>query len=418
MKYKLSPPQAIHELGQRANQEDSLYPAADRLTADDRLFIVCDGMGGHDCGEVASQLVCNALSEFVNTHTHADQPFSETMFRKALAYAYQKLDATPDDPTQKQMGTTLTLLRLHRGGCLAAHIGDSRIYQIRPSEHRIIYRSRDHSLVNDLFEAGEISEEELKTSPQKNVITRCMMAHQQPHSEATIVELTDIEPGDYFLLCTDGMLEKMSDEELTDIISDPEETDETKAIILKRETADNRDNHSALLVHIDELTVEKTDILKRSEKSEEASTRRQERGERSKIGFERRGENDESVQVVSHSQQPTTHSPQNHSLPKHSSQKARGKNLLIALITTVAVAAICLIFYFSSTRKQPDNLPKNDIEEFSKPDMLKKTKAKTKKSSTKSDKKRHKKANTADEPEPMTTDEPIDFEPTTMSEQD
>ena len=64
MRYLLSKPQSIQELGQRANQEDTIFPEPDKSTATDRLFIVCDGMGGHYCGEVASETVCNAITEY------------------------------------------------------------------------------------------------------------------------------------------------------------------------------------------------------------------------------------------------------------------------------------------------------------------------------------------------------------------
>ena len=151
MDYKLKV-LSIYELGQRKNQEDCIYPPIGGVSDDDRLFIVCDGMGGHEKGEVASNAVCEKLSEYIRENYACEDVFTEEVFNEALAYAYDALDAL-DDGAEKKMGTTLTFLMFHNDGCFLAHIGDSRIYHIRPSEdkeERIQYVTRDHSLVNDL----------------------------------------------------------------------------------------------------------------------------------------------------------------------------------------------------------------------------------------------------------------------------
>ena len=181
MKIELYPPLPIHELGQRPNQEDSLYPLEEEATADDRLFIVCDGMGGYEKGEVASQTVCRVLGKWFRDNAIPETPFVDDLLPIALETAYQELDKY-DNGTQMNMGTTLTLLYIHRHGVTAAHIGDSRIYHIRPANsfqnnddnRKLRYISRDHSLVFDLFQSGEITYEEMLTHPKKNIITRAM----------------------------------------------------------------------------------------------------------------------------------------------------------------------------------------------------------------------------------------------------
>lgn len=254
MKYVLKP-LSIYELGQRANQEDSIYPEQGKATADDRLFVLCDGMGGHDSGEVASQAVCQAMSEYVLSHTSPEETFSDENFNEALSTAYDVLDEK-DNEAAKKMGTTMTFLKFHRDGCLLAHIGDSRIYHIRPSEKEIRFKTRDHSLVNDLMAIGEITPEEAKTSKQKNVITRAMQPHLDRRPKADIKHITDICPGDYFFLCSDGMLEETEDSDLLNILSDPESSDEEKLEILIKVSENNKDNHSAYLIHVLEVTVE------------------------------------------------------------------------------------------------------------------------------------------------------------------
>ena len=253
MKFKIKA-YNLQELGQRTNQEDSLFPALGRSTSDDRLFVLCDGMGGHEKGEVASATVCATLSRVILSAWHPGEVLSDELFLQVLSAAYDALDAK-DNGEERKMGTTLTFLCLHAGGATVAHIGDSRIYQLRPasknSPARIVFRTQDHSLVNDLVKIGEITEEEAKHHPQKNVITRAMQPCQEHRAKADIAHLTDILPGDYFYMCSDGMLEEASDENILNIITKPNATDEQKLEMLRNVTEENKDNHTAHLIHID-----------------------------------------------------------------------------------------------------------------------------------------------------------------------
>lgn len=248
-------PLAIHELGKRANQEDCVYPKQDEATEQSRLFILCDGMGGHEHGEVASSSVCKSFSEYLQVFLKRSASITDEVLQEALAYAYEELDKLAIAGDSRQMGTTLTLLCFHKDGCTAMHIGDSRIYHLRPSTHTLLYKSRDHSLAYDLYQAGELSYEEMRTFPQKNVITRAMIAGDRNHPKADLVRITDIQPNDYFYICSDGMLEQMDDEELLQIFSS-DKTDEEKRDLLIAATTENRDNHSAYIVHIQDVEVE------------------------------------------------------------------------------------------------------------------------------------------------------------------
>lgn len=258
MKFRLYQPQAIHEVGKRKNQEDCIYPFLGTATSDSRLFLVCDGVGGYEKGELASSTVVNAFSSYVKSHCDLDSIFPDGMFSAALSAAYDALDAV-DGESESQMGTTFTMLCFHRGGCLAAHIGDSRIYHLRPSTGEILYRSRDHSLVQQLFEMGEITYEEMKTSPKRNVVIRAMSPHQEARSKAELVHITDIRPGDYFYVCTDGMLEQMEDDSLLEILADRQTDDNQKCQQLLELTNSNGDNHSAYLIHIESVESEESD---------------------------------------------------------------------------------------------------------------------------------------------------------------
>ncbi len=256
MRFKLYKPLAIHEIGKRDNQEDSIYPLLGKASAEDRLFVVCDGMGGHEHGEVASQAFSLGLAKFFETNVSSSEVLDDETLKAAIEFAYKELDKK-DDGAFKKMGTTLTLLYMHRGGVTCAHIGDSRIYHIRPGRG-LLYVSRDHSLVFDLYQSGEISYDEMKTSPQKNIITRAIQPGEENRVRADIIHITDVQPDDYFYLCSDGMLEQMDNDEVASLFSSSA-SDEKKRQMLIAETIDNKDNHSAYIIHVETVTQEPGD---------------------------------------------------------------------------------------------------------------------------------------------------------------
>lgn len=250
MRIELYPPLSINEIGQRSNQEDSI------IQWNDRLFVLCDGMGGHEHGEVASLTVTQALGQWFAEHVDASSPLTDDQLREAIEYAYQQLDQYTDG-NPKQMGTTLTLIYIGSNGITAAHMGDSRIYHIRP-EVGVLYQSRDHSLVFDLFQAGEITYEEMATYPQKNIVTRAMTPGEDNRMRPDIIHITDIQPGDYFYMCSDGMLEQMDNDLLVDLLSS-QLTDEVKKNKLIELTKGNQDNHSAWIIHVKDVIKEEGD---------------------------------------------------------------------------------------------------------------------------------------------------------------
>ena len=252
MKIEIYPPLSIHEIGKRDNQEDSI------AQWNGRLFVLCDGMGGHEKGEVASQTVCQSLVTWFDRNINPDDPFTDNQLHEALEYAYSELDKYTDS-SAKQMGTTFTLLYIARNGITAAHIGDSRIYHIRP-DMGVLYQSRDHSLVFDLYQAGEISYEEMATFPQRNVITRAMQPGEDNRMRPDIIHIIDIQSGDYFYMCSDGMLEQMDNDQLVALLSSKLTDEQNKSQLIEL-TKDNHDNHSAWLIHVKEVIKEESDDL-------------------------------------------------------------------------------------------------------------------------------------------------------------
>lgn len=253
-------PLSFSRIGRKSNQEDCIYPT--HLSSSDSVFILCDGMGGHERGEVAASTVAETmgaeLAEAARNGTYIDP----TVFCRSLGTAYDALDRLPVDDPKRKPGTTLTCLCLNRESYLAAHIGDSRIYHVRPSlfdpvssELGIIYRSEDHSLVRQLVRAGQITEEEARTHPRRNVITRAMQPQLATRFNATVLESDDILPGDYFFLCSDGVLEQLSDRRLCEILAEPGLTDAERldAILAECDRGTN-DNHTCILVPIEDVT--------------------------------------------------------------------------------------------------------------------------------------------------------------------
>jgi len=257
MQIKLNRPYALNEQGRRDNSEDSIFPEKGAASADNRFFLVCDGMGGHEKGEVASRTVCAAFAAFLENRDAVS--FDVTVFEQALEYAYAQLDKEDTNDGELKMGTTLTFVDFHAGGVFMAHIGDSRIYHLRRQGNRvgILYKSRDHSYVGELIQAGIITEEEAAIHPQKNVITRVMQPHQKKLVHAYIHETDDVAARDCFFLCTDGILESVNDALLCDIVGRDIDDESKMKAIYKACLEGSRDNFSAYLISVGDVIKKK-----------------------------------------------------------------------------------------------------------------------------------------------------------------
>lgn len=259
MKITIRQPQCFTEIGRKENQEDYLWPSPKEATAACRVFLMCDGVGGQDHGEVASRTAATALGTYLTNHVPEDGKLTKALFEEALAHAYDALDQA-DATASSKMATTMTCLALHSGGALIAHIGDSRVYHIRPSladangRTGIIYQSTDHSLVNDLLRAGELTEEEAANFPHKNVITRAMQPHMERRCKADIYNEEDVQAGDYFFLCCDGVLEQLTNDLLGSILADASKDDEAKIKAIKAVCdGKTRDNYTCWLIPVESV---------------------------------------------------------------------------------------------------------------------------------------------------------------------
>jgi protein phosphatase len=206
----------VNEIGQRPKQEDSIYPVPGKATVSDKLFIVCDGVGGENLGEEASRIACEAFASFFNENEPKPGALTNAYIRAAQSYVLQQMrNYAETHPEAQRMSTTLTLAYLGDDTISVAQCGDSRIYHLRGG--KVIWCSTDHSLVGDLVRRGEITEKEARIHPYRNVITRALSASGQP-SEIEIHIIRDVQDGDYLMLCTDGLLEQINDDRLREIV--------------------------------------------------------------------------------------------------------------------------------------------------------------------------------------------------------
>lgn len=196
MNIVLGKPYAISEKGDRPNNEDAIYPRPEHVPSDQKLFMVCDGVGGSEKGEVASALACESIQAYFSSFLEGNP--SASFIHNAIHYTETRFDNyIQEHPDASGMATTLTLAYASTNGITLAHVGDSRIYYIRKGE--ILYQSEDHSLVNSLVKLGRITPAEAKNHPQKHVIVRAIQGSNMP-TEAEIIVLKDVEPGDCIFL--------------------------------------------------------------------------------------------------------------------------------------------------------------------------------------------------------------------------
>ncbi|MEP6750340.1 MAG: protein phosphatase 2C domain-containing protein [Bacteroidota bacterium] len=235
----------LNETGSKKNQEDFIWPAPRTVGKDNKIFIVCDGVGGSSKGEIASRLVAeymgNALSKADISLLSIERINTLLEEARNVLKEYARTRQTGTD-----MATTFTLLALHADRAFIAWCGDSRVYHFRSG--KVLYKTEDHSLVNSLVKAGEISETDAIVHPQKNVILKAIKA-DSPSIEAEGGWSLPVEDGDYFLLCTDGLLENWRDDAIADLLSSPHEDNVNLADLFQKKSLNNtRDNYSMYLV--------------------------------------------------------------------------------------------------------------------------------------------------------------------------
>ncbi|MEK7362009.1 MAG: Stp1/IreP family PP2C-type Ser/Thr phosphatase [Pseudomonadota bacterium] len=237
----------------RSHNEDSVASVAEK-----GLVVLADGMGGYNAGEVASGMATTVLTtelrQLLEEHApHAVDPQSgkkaaQKMLQEQVAKANTSIyQAAQSQPQYAGMGTTLVVVLFYDNKMMAAHIGDSRLYRMRGDEFSQV--TKDHSLLQEQIDAGMLTKEQAKHSSNKNLVTRALGI--DPAVEPEIHEY-DTLPGDIYLLCSDGLSDMVSDDDIGMALQALGANLELAAQQLVQMANDNggRDNVSVILIKI------------------------------------------------------------------------------------------------------------------------------------------------------------------------
>lgn len=199
----------------RENNEDSfIVEESERYN----LYAVADGMGGHKAGEVASSIAIEVIRDCFKENIQKEDFKTPTFIIESIDFANDKIRKESINKNEYSgMGTTITLavIDMYMNIGYIANVGDSRAYIVRNNE--IIQITEDHTYVNELIKDGEITPEEAKHHPKRNVITRAVGSEEYVHADIFEIELID---NDVILLCTDGLTTHLSDEKILSTIKE------------------------------------------------------------------------------------------------------------------------------------------------------------------------------------------------------
>lgn len=187
------------------NQDAYYLPAAG-----ENFAVVADGMGGHRAGEIASKIAVEEFTRWLRCAPRPNEDLMELAVSEANRAIYLKAKAEPD---KAGMGTTLTSLWIDADRVYLAHVGDSRAYLLRDGE--MTQLSRDHSLVAEMVERGEITPQEAKVHPHRHYITRALGTGTHVTPDVSCFERS---PGDIWLLCSDGLSSYIEQDELGELL--------------------------------------------------------------------------------------------------------------------------------------------------------------------------------------------------------
>ena len=237
----------LTDVGQkRSNNQDYVNRYTNRAGID--LIVLADGMGGHRAGHIASEMTATDLgASWVDTQLRTLNDVREWMVA-VLEEENKKIYQLGQTDEYKGMGTTLEAVVVIDQQMIYAHVGDSRIGLIRNGEYAQL--TSDHSLVGALVRAGQLSEDEARLHPQKNIITQSIGQHDPVEADIAIKTL---EPGDYVLINSDGLTNMVSKEDIRDIlVSDVPLENKAESLIRFANNAGGTDNITVALLHLPE----------------------------------------------------------------------------------------------------------------------------------------------------------------------
>jgi PPM family protein phosphatase len=224
-----------------------------QLEASDYIFAVSDGMGGANSGEFASRIAVEKITLLLPKQFSMSDERFQAYSNEILQELFNSIHATMlqlgrVDASCRDMGATLTLAWFRRGRVYFGHIGDSRLYHL-PVQGSMQQVSEDHSHVGWLRRQGKINEREHRNHPRKNVLSQALGAgHRYLNPQLGVI---DYEPGDRFVLCSDGVIDGLWDRGIEDIVRNPQPDDTRTAaerLVLTAVAESGRDNATAVVV--------------------------------------------------------------------------------------------------------------------------------------------------------------------------
>ena len=237
----------LTDVGQRrTNNQD--YANQYKNKAGKSMIFLADGMGGHRAGNIASEMAVTDLgAAWVATEISTINEVRE-WFAENLEKENQQIHRIGQDEEHKGMGTTLEAVAIIDDQVLFAHVGDSRIGLVRNGEYHQL--TSDHSLVNALLKAGQITEEEAAHHPQRNIITQSIGQKDELQPDFGMVT---VEAGDFIVINSDGLTNMISGDEIRDIVvSDLSIEEKAKTLIRFANNAGGLDNITVVLIHFAE----------------------------------------------------------------------------------------------------------------------------------------------------------------------
>lgn len=217
------------------------------------LFVLADGMGGHRAGEVAAReavsTLCRLMRKAFEGRTKISFPDLKSHIQKSIEQVNASVYKLSRSEAQlKGMGTTLCCLQFHYQGVIYAHVGDSRIYRLR--KKKLEQLTNDHSLVRELVDLGQIKENQVPEFLYKNIITKAIGT--EPTVKPT-VQTTEIVIGDTYLMCTDGLTDLLSREEIEALLNRaPTIRDAGKTLVASAKEKGGFDNITVVIIQVQE----------------------------------------------------------------------------------------------------------------------------------------------------------------------
>lgn len=229
----------------RKLNQDFVYTSEEPVGNLPNLFIVADGMGGHNAGDYASKL---AVVTMVEEAALSAEKEPETILRMAIEKANAMVKGSAEKaPELEGMGTTVVAASCAGRTLSVANVGDSRLYVVGGHEIRQI--TRDHSWVEDMVRSGGMGREEARNHPDKNIITRAIGAEETVKADFFSVELKE---GDMILMCTDGLTNMLNDEEIRMVLDGARDIVERAEELVRRANENGgQDNISVILIEPD-----------------------------------------------------------------------------------------------------------------------------------------------------------------------